>query len=122
MGSDEDKTDLDPTGAAGPVGTRPRRWRFRGKLQVRAGGCAATEFFINRDNYVIGRDDGCSLTLDDEEVSRFHARLVEVGDAIHLEDLDSKNGTRINGGPIRSVCLTSGDEIEIGDTRLTFIK
>jgi len=118
---DEEKTDFDPTGAAGPT-ERPRRWRFRGKLIVTPAGGEAREMYINRDNYVIGRDDGCSLILDDDSASRFHARLTEVGDGLCVEDLGSKNGTLLNGVAVRSARLNSGDELVIGDTLLVFEK
>jgi pSer/pThr/pTyr-binding forkhead associated (FHA) protein len=48
----------------------------------------------------IGREDENSLRLNDDRVSRFHAKIsVEKGEVI-LVDLDSTNGTRVNGQPI----------------------
>src|SRR4051812_18949026 len=62
-----------------------------------------------------GRSRGATITLDSEKVSRMHARVRRIGDVIDVEDLGSRNGTRVNGdkieGPRR---LTTGDEISVG--------
>lgn len=49
--------------------------------------------------YEVGRDEGCDLVIDDERVSRRHARLVGSADAWSIEDLGSKNGTSVDGRP-----------------------
>jgi DNA-binding NtrC family response regulator len=62
-----------------------------------------------------GRSRGTTVFVDSEKVSRTHARLRRTGDVIEVEDLGSRNGTRVNGerieGPQR---VHSGDEIAIG--------
>jgi two-component system, NtrC family, response regulator AtoC len=62
-----------------------------------------------------GRSRGATITLDSDKVSRMHARVRRIGDVIDVEDLGSRNGTRVNGdkidGPRR---LTTGDEITVG--------
>lgn len=63
----------------------------------------------------IGRDEECDITLPDRQVSRLHARIHWQGDAYHLVDLGSKNGTHLNGqevGPAPAA-LHDGDEIQI---------
>ena len=68
----------------------------------------------------IGREDENSLRLNDDRVSRFHAKIsVEKGEVI-LVDLDSTNGTRVNGQPINLRCLLPGDRIQIGKTAILF--
>jgi signal transduction histidine kinase/CheY-like chemotaxis protein len=64
---------------------------------------------------VIGRGADASVTLEDPEISRNHARISssEVG-AYLLEDLGSKNGTQVNGLPIKSHLLSFGDKIQVG--------
>jgi DNA-binding winged helix-turn-helix (wHTH) protein len=64
--------------------------------------------------YVIGRDAAADICLDDVSVSRRHARLVVEGMTVTLEDLDSKNGTRVGGN------LVHGQVILGADARLTF--
>ncbi len=49
--------------------------------------------------YLLGRDAGCDLTVNDPRISRRHARLVPAGSSWRLVDLGSKNGTWIDGQP-----------------------
>ena len=68
----------------------------------------------------IGREEGNALRLNDERVSRFHAKVqMEDGDVI-LTDLDSTNGTRVNGTAIQIRRLRAGDQVSIGRTMLLF--
>lgn len=68
----------------------------------------------------IGREEGNGLRLNDERVSRFHAKVqVEDGDII-LTDLDSTNGTRVNGSAIQIRRLRAGDQVSIGRSMLLF--
>ncbi len=70
--------------------------------------------------FVIGRDDGCNLVLDDPEVSRRHAYLIETpSGAVEVGDLGSSNGTRLNGRRLEQPAeLRPGDTLEIGATRI----
>ena len=67
---------------------------------------------------VVGRSPrSANFVLDDGTVSRRHARLFAKGDSIHIEDLDTPNGTRINGHrlpPRRPQAVHPGDTIELG--------
>ncbi len=66
----------------------------------------------------IGREEGNTVLLRDERVSRFHAKIYSTGDEIVITDLQSTNGTFVNGDPIRFSPLTSGDRIMMGRTVL----
>ncbi len=68
----------------------------------------------------IGREDDNTIRLNDERVSRFHAKIQEDGGQIILTDLESTNGTRINGHPIQMRVLQIGDQIAIGRCLLIF--
>ncbi len=62
-----------------------------------------------------GRSRATTVHIDSERVSRTHARLVRRGHELTVEDLGSRNGTRVNGARIEEVTrVTSGDEIGIG--------
>lgn len=64
----------------------------------------------------IGRE-GCDMTIPDAEISRRHARLLREDDALVIEDLDSSNGTFVNGERISGKrSLKQGDEVRFGDT------
>lgn len=68
----------------------------------------------------IGREEGNGLRLNDERVSRYHAKIqVEDGDII-LTDLDSTNGTRVNGAAIQIRRLRPGDQVSIGRSMLLY--
>lgn len=74
-------------------------------------------FLVLRDqeNIEIGRDPMCGLSLEDPRVSRHHARLLWTGGDWALEDLDSKNGTTLNGRELRELrVLEDGDWISFG--------
>ncbi len=68
----------------------------------------------------IGREEGNLLRLNDERVSRYHAKVQQEDEDIILTDLDSTNGTRVNGMPIQIRRLRPGDQIELGRSRLLF--
>lgn len=69
---------------------------------------------------MIGREEGNHLRLNDERVSRFHAKVqVDNGDVI-LTDLESTNGTRINGKAVQIRRLRPGDQIWVGRSLLLF--
>jgi len=72
---------------------------------------------------VLGRDPRCEVPLSDQVVSRLHAMIKRDGDRFFVEDLDSKNGTFLNGKILRSgksTKLSHGDEIRIGRTLVLF--
>lgn len=66
----------------------------------------------------IGRAETNGLALADPRASRHHARLVARDGLLILTDLESTNGTRVNGQAIRELAVGAGDEILIGDSVL----
>jgi predicted component of type VI protein secretion system len=68
----------------------------------------------------IGREEGNVLRLNDERVSRFHAKILIDDNDIVLTDLDSTNGTRVNGTTIQIRRLRIGDRIGIGRSVLIY--
>jgi hypothetical protein len=78
---------------------------------------------IFKDQNIIGRGEECHIRLDDSFVSELHAIVAEKDGVFHIWDLGSKNGTKLNGEPLRgSSELKDGDVIEIGKTKLVFKK
>ncbi len=71
---------------------------------------------VGADPLVIGRLPECAVVLSDPNVSRRHAEVRRVGDAVVVTDLGSTNGTKVNGTPVREQQLASGDEITVGST------
>jgi hypothetical protein len=68
----------------------------------------------------IGRLVGCEVVVDDTNVSRRHAEIRRDGDSFMVVDLGSTNGTRVNGIPVHSHRLSSGDIVTVGTTSLRF--
>lgn len=68
----------------------------------------------------LGREEGNLLRLNDERVSRFHAKVQQEDGDVILTDLESTNGTRVNGSPIQIRRLRPGDQISIGRSMLMF--
>ncbi len=67
-----------------------------------------------------GKSPTCDLVLADDFVSRVHARLTPVPEGWRIEDLSSRNGTKVNGRETGAALLTGGDRIQIGQTKLIF--
>src|SRR5262249_52602371 len=68
----------------------------------------------------IGREEGNLLRLNDERVSRFHAKVQQDNGDIILTDLESTNGTRVNGNVVQIRRLRFGDRICVGRSLLLF--
>src|SRR5262245_27110479 len=68
----------------------------------------------------IGREEGNVLRLNDERVSRFHAKVQADNNEIIITDLDSTNGTRVNGNVVQIRRLRAGDRIHVGRSILLF--
>lgn len=68
----------------------------------------------------LGRADENDIILGGDLVSRRHARLVVAGDSLRIEDLGSRNGSRVNGSPLQgSIDLQPGDTISLGENTLS---
>lgn len=68
----------------------------------------------------IGREEDNLIRLNDERISRFHAKIQIDGGRVILTDLESTNGTRVNGHPVRLRVLSIGDQIHLGRCVLVF--
>ena len=68
----------------------------------------------------IGRENGNGIRLNDERVSRFHLKVQEDHSQIVLTDLDSTNGTRVNGQDVQLRVLRVGDLVHLGRSVLLF--
>ncbi|MCA9681587.1 MAG: FHA domain-containing protein [Myxococcales bacterium] len=90
------------------------------RLTIIAGQQRGTSFVLDERPQVAGRDLSTDILLSDPKASRRHVRFTWA-DGTHLvTDLDSKNGTTLNGKPLRSHTLANGDLIQIGTLVLRF--
>jgi diguanylate cyclase (GGDEF)-like protein len=76
---------------------------------------------LQQDETTFGRTGDCDVVLADDQVSRRHAMVRKVGrDQFELVDLDSTNGTLLNGKGIQRAVLRDGDKIAVGGHTLKF--
>ncbi|PJF43964.1 MAG: hypothetical protein CUN55_06445 [Phototrophicales bacterium] len=96
-----------------------------GRLAIFSPDGPIQNFFIEKEIVAIGRSSGNDLVLDRHGISRYHASLTlnETGNIAELRDLESVNGTYVDGlrlKPNEARILRGGEEIQIGDIRLIF--
>ncbi len=91
-------------------------------LRICNGGFEGMSYELSADETIIGRNPTTDITLLDEGISREHALILydEDADTYSIEDLQSTNGTKVNGKRVRSAELSDGDELQIGQTRFDF--
>lgn len=77
-------------------------------------------YLLDEPSINVGRSMKADILLDDPTVSRRHAVFTKVGGTYVLKDLDSLNGTYVNGSRIDSLELHSGDAIMIGRFKMLF--
>ncbi len=80
------------------------------------------EYMLEGDEITIGRKPGNTIQIDNLAVSGRHARVVRVGSKLVLEDLNSTNGTYVNGERITKHVLKHGDRITVGKHTLIFVE
>jgi signal transduction histidine kinase len=89
-------------------------------LFVIRGNDQGTRFELNELTVRLGRDSANEVQLHDTEVSRHHAQVVRSAGGVTLSDLDSSNGTFVNGRRVTEQRLESGDQIQVGSTLMLF--
>jgi diguanylate cyclase (GGDEF)-like protein len=84
-------------------------------LRVLTGTQAGRTYVIAGQELVVGRGSGCELQIDDGVLSRQHCRILRSGDSFVIEDLGSRNGTRVDGAPVTEIrLLPDGAQIQLG--------
>lgn len=92
------------------------------RIEVRTKKRGAVSRAFSQPEIILGRDPSCDLPLDDETVSASHARLRYHHKQWWLEDLQSTNGTRLNGQKVTTATvLASGDEVRCGKAKLVIL-
>lgn len=83
----------------------------------------AQRLLVAEGEHIIGRGSDCDIVLDCEEVSRRHARLTVTATNAFIEDLDSVNGVKVNGQPIRGKTLVaSGSRIGFAKLEVVLVQ
>jgi hypothetical protein len=92
-----------------------------GKLVVSLDGVVIKEVQITKDKTTLGRRPYNDIVIDNLAVSGEHAVLQMVGSDVFIEDLNSTNGTYINGKAIKKQLLTHNDTVEIGKYKIKYL-
>ena len=92
--------------------------RDRAYLIVLAGEGVGAMYRVEEAETVIGRSGTASIRLNDDGISRKHARILQKGSEVIVEDLGSANGTHVNEERIETRVLKDGDKIRIGSTTI----
>ena len=101
----------------------PHREHVTPALELFSKGIPARLFGLDRDVVRIGRDSGSEVVIDDQRVSRSHARVLRRDDVYYVEDLESYNLTYLDDRPLppnTPVPLRDGSRISICDHELVF--
>ncbi len=94
----------------------PSQHRLLPYLTVIAGSNVGEMYRIDRPETVIGRGSNATLRLNDDGISRQHARILVLDAGVVVEDMGSANGSTVNGAPIRRQALRDGDKLRLGAT------
>ena len=89
-------------------------------LFVIRGNDQGSRFELEDGTFRLGRDASSDIRLLDTEVSRQHAELRSRGGTCSISDLNSSNGTFVNGQRVRQRELSTGDQIQLGSTLMLF--
>ena len=112
---------FDPVGGAKESSTSGAAPAEGPALVVRKGPQPGERFFIDRPRLTIGRDPESDVFLNDMTVSRMHAVVELIGEAVKVTDAGSLNGTYVNGVLVDSAELSHGDAVQIGTFQMVFV-
>ena len=91
------------------------------KMIVSIDGVVIKEVQLTKDRTTLGRRPYNDIVIDNLAVSGEHAVLQMAGTEVHLEDLNSTNGTYVNGKAVKKQLLQNNDTVEIGKYKIKYI-
>src|SRR6476469_6871620 len=92
------------------------------QLTIAEGKESGKEFEFDQESVVIGRTPECDVCVYDPGISRKHARIFVEGGGFFVEDLNSANGTKVNGAAVKKSKRGTGDMVVLGGVKLRFVK
>lgn len=91
-------------------------------LEISHPGLETTSVELEEKDTFIGRVSQCRVQLQFENTSRLHARISCRDEEYQIEDLESTNGTFVNGVQVQKCVLRNNDQIQIGDANILFLE
>jgi pSer/pThr/pTyr-binding forkhead associated (FHA) protein len=106
------------------IGSLSLKFEGGGKvpLLVLVAGGAPRSFPVSSDETIVGRSPDAQIQLHEPLVSSRHLKVLRRGDVYTIVDLDSENGTYVNGVRVKSKELTQGDQVHLGGLTLFFAR
>lgn len=92
-----------------------------GKLVLSLNGSTLSEYLLDKELVTIGRRADNDITIDNLAISGHHCQIITILNESFLEDLNSTNGTYVNGDCIKKHALKHGDIIGIGKNQLKYL-
>ncbi|MBN2529319.1 MAG: sigma 54-interacting transcriptional regulator [Deltaproteobacteria bacterium] len=108
----------DPTQVLGSV-SNPVRVRQL-QLSIYRRGEPVQSVTVTKEVYTVGKDKTCDLVLTDSTVSRKHFQIITTRERHYIRDLDSTNGTAVNGTRVKEAFLVPGAVIHAGTVKMQF--
>jgi FHA domain-containing protein len=102
-------------------GTAWDRGRYMARLILSLDGQVMAEYNMNKERYTIGRLPDNDIRIDNPAVSGHHSLIINILNDSFLEDLNSTNGTYVNGKLIKKHALQHGDVVTVGHHQLRFV-
>ncbi len=103
------------------VSSSPQAVDLSGVFMIRDGERAGESFVLDRPVLTIGRDSESDIVINDTSISRRHVEILCRSNGIYVQDLASRNGTRVNDEPLHELhLLEPGDIIYVGSIRLEY--
>lgn len=89
---------------------------MQARLKIVSGAFSGHTIGLTRGRFLVGRDRDCQLILDDDFVSRHHCVFILDDWKLRIRDLDSRNGTTLNGTRLgqQEIAVDDGDVISVG--------
>ena len=78
-------------------------------------------YYLQQPEQIVGRSLTCDIQLDEDSVSRAHARIAVEHQVTTVCDLDSTNGVFVNGHRVQRATLKDGDRLHLGETVLKYL-
>jgi len=91
-------------------------------LDIRCPGSDSVRVQLDQGETSLGRSSNCRVQINLPDVSREHARITFHHEEYQIEDMDSTNGTYVNGVRIKNCILRNHDQIQIGAAKVYFIE
>ncbi len=115
---EEDITAILPTNTSGPFEKPPEG--VEAVLEVVSGVPEGGVFHVTEAFTLIGRDEAAHVRIDEPALSRQHARITYQSREFRVADLESANGTFLNGSRVKEYALRDGDKLLVGETLMVF--